>query len=413
MSQDYSQDQGHQPAAHHYYSHGFKADYAPPGSWPYWDLEQPDPTDDYITVPRQSRSDHILPHSRSSHRHRPRHGGYATRHSTSDYISPPTEPDDDYIYPNHNKNQETAYHQDPRGFYDCQEQHEIHNYQPHHRSYARPSEYKTEEQFVQDTGFSNTHYSMHPHIIGAWYSDSHDQFNEIRDDYYQEEAQSGRPRSRRPVDKHSTKHNPVDYDSDPETCVEEYDSDAQKQGYSDVASFQDDSSRNRHRSRSHVGRRHRSSTPNDRYVRARSSSLSLRIQGCDTSSLSSGSGINRSRVRERNPSDSPVGRGRSSSLAASTSDCHRHRYCSRSPAAKNSMSITLSDYASSDDGHGRRRSVGSESRSDYMTRGGSEEYMGSDICSDVVVGSGSEDGYEDDCVENGSSDDDEYDEDGY
>jgi hypothetical protein len=77
------------------------------------------------------------------------------------------------------------------------------------------------------------------------------------------------------------------------------------------------------------------------------------------------------------------------------------------------MSITLSDYASSDDGHGRRRSVGSESRSDYMTRGGSEEYMGSDICSDVVVGSGSEDGYEDDCVENGSSDDDEYDEDGY
>jgi hypothetical protein len=48
-----------------------------------------------------------------------------------------------------------------------------------------------------------------------------------------------------------------------------------------------------------------------------------------------------------------------------------------------------------------------------MTRGGSEEYMGSDVCSDVVVGSESEDGYEDDCVDNGSSDDDEYDEDGY
>jgi hypothetical protein len=413
---NYGQGQEYRPDTYYSYDHDFVADYAPPDNRLYWDHHQPDSTGDYITVPRQSRADHILPGYRSTRSHRSNSGGYGSRHSTSDYISPPVEHDDDYILPRHNDNPKTTYYQDSRGPYLHHEQHEPTNYPTsriYYYSYAEPSEDKPYKISMEGTEFDKSRNSIYPHSTKTFRFNSYEQRNDGRDEVYRVSAQSARPRLYRPTDECSLRHSSVNDESDPETCVEDYDSEAQRRSYrgnSNVGSSRNEHSLDRLCSRSPAEIRYRSSTPDGRCVRSRSSSRSLRIQGYDSSSLSSDNGINSDCVRERNPSDSPVARGRSSSLAASNSDRHGHRSCTRSPTAQNHLSITLSDYASSDDEHGQSVFARSRRGSDHVIRGGSEEYMSSDGCNGVIVGSESDDGYEDDCVDNGSSDDDEYDE---
>jgi hypothetical protein len=314
---------------------------------------------DYIDGPKYVDPDRIEQHKERSHRHRPKHDHYTSRHSTEDYISPPPRDDrDDYISQDYDATHQRMNHQIP-GAWDSYEEPNVtlrNAPRPSHRAmYASPED-ESPNYRPADNSFNGRHDFMRYDDSKAWNQDAYEDTNNIQDNFERvDHAQNARPRYETKRGEPRSHHASIDYDSDLQTCV---DSEAQQPFYtsgSDNASLPDDTTQDSLRSsspicpghfpsspdghyareQSYAARRYASSSPrlddsiND-YTPSRRSSMSP-VAHYDTSSSPYGDSSN---VRYRESSESLVAQLRAPSPPNRNLDYARYRQSSESPVAQ-------------------------------------------------------------------------------